>query len=422
MNMQTHYSDKLNQFNKFSEQLYDQFIVRMTSRRLILAVAALVLGLGMQRAYGQSFDPPQTNPFGMTNTYAYTFPRFVDIDGDGDFDVFVGDDFNNNINNIVKYFENTGTNTSPVFTTPQTNPFGLDTVKLYTAPGFVDIDGDGDFDVFMGLGAGDLQYFENTGTKTAATFAAPLINPFGFQASFGSTASSFVDIDGDGDFDLFVANSGGLRYFENGGTKTAPAFIGGTQFPFGLPFGFYAAPVFVDIDKDGDFDFFLGEPSGELQYFENIGTNTAPAFDTTAQVNPFGLSSVNNDASPEFVDIDGDGDFDVFVGEDGGDLQYFENVSPTNTGIEDNDLSTNVSIYPNPTKTNFNISIQGKNELGEVTLKVTNSIGQTMLKEKNNVSAKVYSKEINTDEFAKGLYFVRLSTNDHSIISKLIVQ
>ncbi|MCH8318672.1 MAG: T9SS type A sorting domain-containing protein [Bacteroidetes bacterium] len=97
-------------------------------------------------------------------------------------------------------------------------------------------------------------------------------------------------------------------------------------------------------------------------------------------------------------------------------------ISGTFTGIKDNDLSTNVRIYPNPTKANFNISIQGKNKLGEVTLEITNLIGQTMLKEKIEVSAKKYSKEINTDKFAKGLYFVRLSDKDNSIIRKLIVQ
>jgi len=120
------------------------------------------------------------------------------------------------------------------------------------------------------------------------------------------------------------------------------------------------------------------------------------------------------------VDVDGDGDFDVFVGELFGNLQYFENT--TISGIEDTDLSTNVRIYPNPTKANFNISIQGKNELGELTLKVTNLIGQTMLKEKINVSTKAYSKEINTEKFTKGLYFVSVRTKDNLVVRKLIVQ
>ena len=40
-------------------------------------------------------------------------------------------------------------------------------------------------------------------------------------------------------------------------------------------------------------------------------------------LNPFGLSNVGRDASPTFVDIDGDGDLDAFVGELYGNTLFF---------------------------------------------------------------------------------------------------
>ena len=58
-----------------------------------------------------------------------------------------------------------------------------------------------------------------------------------------------------GDLDLVVGNGGGsLNYIENIGTSTAPAFVlrTGSANPFdGIYVGFYSAPAVADIDNDG---------------------------------------------------------------------------------------------------------------------------------------------------------------------------
>jgi len=448
-----YYSPKLEQFNKLSQRLnrgikngtfyrlssqkrnmlicrlkrlYNQllgFIPEFKLKHILAAAVALVLGLSTQTAHAQWFAPPQTNPFGLTSTYDLAFPSFVDIDSDGDFDAFVGEYYG-----VLQYFENTGTNTAPAFVAPQANPFGLvsafDDIAI---PDFVDIDGDGDFDVFVGDFYGILEYFENTGTDTVPAFAARQVNPFGLVSVNGWAAPDFVDIDGDGDFDAFVGEgSGALQYFENTGDSTSPIFAAPQINPFGLvSVNYIAFPDFVDIDGDGDFDVFVGETnvyySGALKYFENTGDSASPAF-AAPQTNPFGLVSVLGyaaPAAPSFVDIDGDGDFDAFVGESGGALKYFENTSPTS--IEENDMAANITIYPNPANETFNISIQVKNESEDMSLEIINSIGQTMLKEQIEVSAKEYYKEINTADFAKGLYFIKLSSKNSIITRKLII-
>jgi len=362
--MKTKKNNKLNQFNKFSgrlnkmlsngsferlssekrnmlihrlKRLYDQLLGLVPAiklKHILAAAVALVFGLSTQTAHAQSFAPPQANPFGLTNTYDNALPSFVDIDGDGDFDAFVGES-----GGALQYFKNIGTNTVPVFAAPQVNPFGLDSVLGTAFPDFVDIDGDGDFDAFVGefnFFGPALQYFKNIGTNTAPVFAAPQVNPFGLDSVLGIAVPSFVDIDGDGDFDVFMGELlGTLQYFENTGTDTVPVFAAPQVNPFGLDsVNFFAVPGFVDIDGDGDFDVFVGEYGGNLQYFKNTGTNTAPAF-AAPQTNPFGFGSVLGVAAPDFVDIDGDGDFDAFVGEGyGGNLQYFENVTiPDDVGI-----------------------------------------------------------------------------------------
>ncbi|MEB3831064.1 FG-GAP-like repeat-containing protein, partial [Phormidium sp. CCY1219] len=263
-------------------------------------------------------------PFGLNDVGSQAAPTFVDIDNDGDLDAFIGNSDGN-----TRYFENTGSATAPVFAAPQTDPFGLADVGTYATPTFVDIDNDGDLDAFIGQIFGNTRYFENTGSATAPTFAAAGVNPFGLTKVGFYASPTLVDIDNDGDLDAFIGNSNGnIRYFENTGSATAPAFATAQTDPFGLnDVGFSATPTLVDIDKDGDLDAFIGNSDGNTSYFENTGSATAPAF-ATAQTNPFGLIKVGSYANPSLVDIDNDGDLDALIGARDGKTSYFEDITP----------------------------------------------------------------------------------------------
>ena len=75
------------------------------------------------------------------------------------------------------FFENTGTAGSPSFAAPVAPPTDL---PANGAIAFVDIDGDGDFDVFVGGGPdGSTLFLANQGTAQSAAFASPVANPFG---------------------------------------------------------------------------------------------------------------------------------------------------------------------------------------------------------------------------------------------------
>ncbi|MEG4070956.1 FG-GAP-like repeat-containing protein, partial [Microcoleus sp. Pol11C2] len=270
----------------------------------------------------KTFAAPQTNPFNLTAVGTYASPTFVDIDSDGDLDAFVGARDGN-----TRYYQNTGTASAPVFAAPQTNPFNLTDVGYSASPTFVDIDGDGDLDAFVGAKDGNTFYYRNTGTASAPVFAAPQTNPFNLT-DVGSFASpTFVDIDGDGDLDAFVgAVDGNTRYYQNTGTASAPVFAAPQTNPFNLTdVGSFASPTFVDIDGDGDLDAFVGAVDGNTRYYQNTGTASAPVF-AAPQTNLFNLTNVGLVASPTFVDIDGDGDLDAFVGANDGNTSYYENA------------------------------------------------------------------------------------------------
>ncbi|MFT4568768.1 MAG: hypothetical protein ACI9FN_003737 [Saprospiraceae bacterium] len=195
---------------------------------------------------------------------------------------------------------------------PNPTPFGLSDVGTHSAPTLADIDGDGDLDAFVGESNGNINFFRNNGSSTSPNFVLDTNSaPFGLSDVDNFNAPTFADIDGDGDFDAFVGEfDGNINFFENTGSSTSPNFdLNSSAAPFGLSdIGFMSKPTFADIDGDGDFDAFVGEFNGNINFFENTGSSTSPNFDLNSSAAPFGLSDIGFMSKPTFADIDGDGD------------------------------------------------------------------------------------------------------------------
>ena len=220
-------------------------------------------------------------------------------------------------------------------------------------PFSVDIDCDGDADMLSG-GDGQLFFFENNGdgTYTDQTGTAQDIMP---NLNFLDMTLGLVDLDNDGDKDLsIVGNEPYNKYFFwNTGTKTDPIFTsagtGGTPanpisgFDFGpIDGGFfigYADPTifWADLDNDDDFDAVIGGKLGWFLYYENIGDENTPNLVVrTGAANPFnglrvdgadeGNGLIQYESSPLLIDWDGDGDLDLFSGNQISTVQYFENI------------------------------------------------------------------------------------------------
>ncbi|SFE67801.1 FG-GAP-like repeat-containing protein [Nitrosomonas sp. Nm166] len=279
------------------------------------------------------FNNITLNPFGLSNVGRDASPALVDIDGDGDLDAFVGELYGNTL-----FFRNTGTANNPIFAAAITNPFGLSNVGYLASSSFVDIDNDSDLDAFVGTSEGNALFFKNTGTASNPIFAEPISNPFGLSSVNAFANPTFIDIDGDSDLDAFIGNyDGDTLFFRNTGTTEDPIFGVPETNPFGLSgVGRYmASPTFIDIDGDGDLDAFIGSggnysnPDGTW-FFRNIGTVNNPVFYRDSE-NPFGLSRVGGYINPPvFADIDGDSDLDAFIGSGAGDISFFQNIGEGN--------------------------------------------------------------------------------------------
>ncbi|MEM1050284.1 MAG: FG-GAP-like repeat-containing protein [Pseudomonadota bacterium] len=296
------------------------------------------------------------NPFNGIDVGVEAVPTFADIDNDGDLDMFVGNEDGN-----VQYYENTGTSTAPTFTHSSQNPFGLADVGVDAAPTFVDIDNDGDLDLFVGNYDGDLRYYQNTGTASSPTYTFVGTDHFGLNASSFDVAASFVDIDNDGDLDAFVGlDNGQVEFFRNTGSATSPSFTSEGTNPFGFTdVGDDARLTFGDADGDGDMDAFVGRIDGLVEYFENTGSATTPTF-VSQGTSQFGMTDDGDLVTPTLVDIDGDGDLDMIVGNYDGNLNYYENTP---------------SINAQPNVQTYSIDVQATNSAGSVTETVDVAIG-----------------------------------------------
>ena len=250
-----------------------------------------------------------------------TFPSFADLDGDGDQDMLVGNKIqpDDNLTGKLFRFENIGTPTEPKFILRGIVPEF--TGDYHFAPAFGDLDNDGDLDILMGTWRDELMLVINEGQVTEPNWT--IVDSAIVKLTRGRNATPTLgDIDDDGDLDLFIGESSGdINFYRNDGGSDGPEFILVDDKYGGIDAGRRSVPTLVDIDTDGDLDLVVGSEAEGLKLYRNNGTLREANFvlDETfdVPVHPF--------SAPIFTDVDGDGDADLFVGGIGGGLLYFEN-------------------------------------------------------------------------------------------------
>jgi flagellar hook assembly protein FlgD len=249
----------------------------------------------------------------------HSIPALTDIDNDGDLDLFTGQN-----EGRIHFYRNDGNSESPVWT-----PLGLLTdagsntidVGSWSTPVFADIDDDEDMDLFVGESYGRISFYRNDGNRNA-----PVWTPMGFISDADSitidigsySEATFTDIDNDGDLDMFGGYSQGRIYFyRNDGSAGAPLWASQGLVTDSndntIDAGSYSSPVFKDIDNDGDGDMFLGRSSGEIVFYRNTGDASAPIWNLVTK--KYNYIEVSNYATPALADTDNDGDADLYVGD-----------------------------------------------------------------------------------------------------------
>jgi gliding motility-associated-like protein len=283
------------------------------------------------------------NPFDGVDVSQDASPYFTDIDNDNDLDILIGNRIGSQTK-LILYKNTHGSYQQDI----ANNPFLNLDIPNSMVPALIDLDGDGDKDLVGGVDNSQgtsIEYFKNENRLfVRQSFSA---GPFK-NIAIVEGKTDFVDIDADGDYDLFISDSDGgswdphylIRFFKNTGTPQSPVFTEfiTTENPLSIvDEQFEVFPRFADVDHDGDYDALIGEggdvieyaDGNEFSYYENTGTATAPVFTYRGDLIPQGDNPF--EPSPAFVDQDNDGDLDVFIGDRAGYIAYFKNNNPAPT-------------------------------------------------------------------------------------------
>lgn len=256
---------------------------------------------------------------GMIDVGSESVPALADLDGDGDLDLLLANKIDpvDLETSVIYRFENTGTRKQPAFRMAGSLPLKG---EFHYGPALGDLDGDGDLDMIVGTWRDRVQYYRNDGSRTAPEWT--LVDTALVRITRGSnTIPALGDLDGDGDMDLLIGeSSGALNYYRNIGTRTAPQFQLVSDEWLAIDVGRRNAPALADIDGDGDLDLLEGSESDGLTLYRNTGSRTDPAF---ARDSSF-VVPVQGYAAPAVADLDGDGDLDLLIGSVGGGILYFE--------------------------------------------------------------------------------------------------
>jgi hypothetical protein len=322
-----------------------------------------------------------------TDDYRHTGSTFciLDLNGDNLPDLLLGDvDFPN----LVALYNGGNADTARMTSYDWQYPPGDKAVDLFSMPGafYDDFDFDGVKDLLVS--PFDPNPFNPENFTSNWFYHNDLAND---QPSFSLHTRSFLqdrmldfgagaypvffDVDNDGLKDLVIGNygyydssyydgslilhsvhTGKLAILLNTGTSALPAFTF-TERDFA---GISALnligvmPAFGDLDGDGDADMLLGSENGQVIYFENIAVSGEPAVFSLSQSNYQGID-VGSFSTPQLFDLDRDNLPDLIIGEKAGNLNYYRNTgslqNPVFTLATDSLGKINV--------TDYNVSLDG---------------------------------------------------------------
>ncbi len=314
-----------------------------------------------------------------------------DFEGDGDLDIFFDNhDYGIELlrNNYINHLTNTVVNPAPNALYSHATPLnGSPNVQLglnqYATDGdfgtSADVNDDGWVDIFMRKRNQNDFFLNQGGTFTNGA-------DLGQTENTNKGANGLWDLDNDGDMDAVWTENGQTQIHINDGPGIWTALLGTTSFP-GLPqpgdfdFGTSTAGIDAlaggDIDNDGDIDIlFVGDSRSYL--FINqinsptpapgiIGSGAAMSFILDAQTFNVGVDGEGT----TMIDIDDDGDLDIYMNINGGANQlYINNLAAANRVnhllidvTEDRDES---GITGGPARTAIGTNIIIKDCLGNI--------------------------------------------------------
>lgn len=378
----------------------------------------------------QDIDFPSYNVPAKVSIYPIAFSIDLNNDNKKDLVVSPNEGLSSENYNSIWYYQNRSSNSQPVFELQEKSLIVKEMLDFgsNTHPCFVDYNADGLLDIvvgtggfYQGIGIRDARLFlyKNIGTATRPAFALEDDNYLNFNEFTTQTwnfSPTFGDLDNDGDLDLLVGEEFGTLFFaENIAGKDNPFIFSTIQTNYmGIDPGQVSAPFITDINEDGLMDILVGERNGNINYYQNIGTPTAPKFNPDSKLQPntelFGridarepgfvvgsstplifqvngknyaltgtengqlelyqarlddyvtafekiplntnLLKVGDRTHPALADLNNDGKLELLIGNLRGGLSLFGTDFPSETSVSNDNLFSTlpITLYPNPNK------------------------------------------------------------------------
>ena len=279
------------------------------------------------------------------NRHGASAITFVDIDNDNDYDLSWGDYYQQSLYIIINngsIYESNMDNNNIIFEYPQNDPIITAGLNM---PTFTDIDNDGDKDLFVTVLSGaygyqlknNFYFYENE--FDSSSFILQTSDFIQTIDLLSDVAPSFIDINNDDRIDMFIGTdfdptdfpwTGTINFFQNSESLESDdnSWVLVSNDFIENDLGNNLVVEFEDIDNDNDYDMFVGNFNGFIQYFQNIGNSNNAEFifiENIANIDMSGYSI------PRLSDIDNDDDYDLFIGQLNGKISFYENIGSAST-------------------------------------------------------------------------------------------
>ncbi len=366
----------------------------------------------------------------MIDVGVYSYPTFFDYNKDGKPDLFIGTEgYLNNANSLLQsklaYYKNTSTIGNTSFELVTKDFLNLST-KNYKGifPTFGDMTGDGIDDLVMGNANGSIAVYKNFAASNAAVPNFQFYTDSMNNVSVSKYSMPVVyDFNLDGKTDLLIGDQKGhLAYYQDTSTavnlkKMSLVQVSLGNFKAGDPNNFdgYCAPFIGKIDNTQKTFLMVGTIDGTIERYDEHFVNNPGNFNRMDS--NYSYIQTAPRSVPAVADIDGDGKYEMVIGNKYGGLHYLKQVLVV-SGVTEHTFNNNtIEVYPNPAQNT--ISLLYKTPVGNqpAVIRISDITGRIVHRESFETEHKT---QFNIAGLQAGIYHIEIEIQSQKIWKKII--